>query len=117
MDGYEEGNLEQIQEELGPPVDISGAYSEQHIENINALGFELYKEAAILVGFTGHLVESTANDKVGLERNQAICVGLVIRIAKYMLVVLQLCADRNRAEVVHALNRCITEPAINLEFR
>ena len=51
-----------------------------------------------------------------LIRNQAVCVGLMIRISKFMLVVTQLGATGNRAEVVHALNRSILESATNLEF-
>jgi hypothetical protein len=113
---YEEGDLQHVQELLGPPVDIAGAAAEKDIEKINALAFELYKEASVLVGVVGHLVESTEEGKVGLARNQAVCVGLLIRMAKFMLAVTQLSATRNRGEVVQALNRCIIEPAINFQF-
>lgn len=40
----------------------------------------------------------------------------MIRISKFMLVVTQLSATRNRADVVFALNRSILESAVNLEF-
>jgi hypothetical protein len=40
----------------------------------------------------------------------------MIRIAKFMVVVAQLAAKGDRAEVVLALNRSIMESAINLEF-
>ena len=52
----------------------------------------------------------------GWPRNQAICAGLLVRISKFMLVVIQLSADGNRGEVVAALNRSILETAVNLEF-
>jgi hypothetical protein len=47
---------------------------------------------------------------------QAICAGMLVRISKFMLVVTQLSAGGNRAEVVAELNRSILETAVNLEF-
>jgi hypothetical protein len=78
--------------------------------------FELYKEALSVVNLTAHLLDEAASVKGGWPRNQAICAGLMIRIAKFMVVVTQLSAKGNRAEVVSALNRSIMESAINLEF-
>jgi hypothetical protein len=78
--------------------------------------FELYKEAVSVVNLAAHLPDEAAVVKGGWPRNRAICAGLMIRIAKFMLVVTQLSAKRDRGEVVHALNRSIMESAINLEF-
>ncbi len=51
-----------------------------------------------------------------LDRNQAICVGLLVRISKYMLSVVKLSADIEHGEAVEALNRCIIESAVNLQY-
>ena len=51
-----------------------------------------------------------------LDRNEAIAVGLLVRIAKFMLAVVQLSAESERGDVVFALNRCILESATNLVY-
>ena len=116
MSEYDQGDIESIKEALGPSVDISGVAAEKNIEKINHLAFELYKESSVLAGLIGGMAESPDEKLTGVPRNQAICVGLVIRIAKLMLGVTQMSATRNRGEIVQTLNRCIMEPAINLEF-
>src|SRR6266705_2670367 len=97
-------------------VEIAGIAGETDPEKINVVAFELYKEALSVVNFAAHLLDEPAAVKGGWPRNQAICAGLMIRIAKFMLVVTQLSTKRDRAEVVTALNRSIMESAINLEF-
>ena len=111
-----EGTPEALQKMLLTRVEIGGIAGETNIEKINAVAFELYKEAVSVVNLTAHLLDEAASVKGGWPRNQAICAGLMIRIFKFMLVVTQLSADGNRAEVVSALNRSIMESAINLEF-
>jgi Family of unknown function (DUF5677) len=70
-----------------------------------------------VVNLAAHLLDEEGSVKGGWPRNQAIpCAGLMIRIAKFMLVVTQLSAEGNRAEGVSALNRSIMESAVNLEF-
>jgi hypothetical protein len=101
---------------LSPIVDISSIASETDDENVNAIVFELYKETLSVVNFAAHILDETSAAKGGWPRNQAICAGLLVRISKFMLVVIQLSAKGNRAEVVSALNRPIMESAINLEF-
>lgn len=110
------GTAENLQEILGPPVEIAGIENEPDVEKINSLVFELYKEAAALVCVTAHLLDDSAATKGGWPRNQAICAGLMVRISKFMTVVIQLSETRNRADVVFALNRSIMESVINLEF-
>jgi hypothetical protein len=89
---------------------------ETDIEKVNGLAFELYKEAVSVVNLASHLLDDDAATNGGWARNQAICAGLLVRISKFMLVVAQLSAGGNRAEVVTALNRSILETAVNLEF-
>jgi hypothetical protein len=99
-----------------PRVEIAGIGDETNIEKVNEVVFELYKEALSVVNLAAHLLDDTANAKGGWPRNQAICAGLMIRIGKFMLVVTQLSAKRDRADIVFALNRSILESAVNLEF-
>lgn len=111
-----ESTTQNLHEMIGPPVGITGVKNETDIEKVNALAFELYKEARAVVHVIACLLDDAAAKKGGWPRNQAICAGLMIRISKFMLVVTQLSATRNRADVVFALNRSIMESAINLEF-
>ena len=111
-----EGTAEALEEMLSPRVEIKGIASETDLEKVNAVVFELYKEALSIVNLAAHLLDEAASVKGGWPRNQAICAGLMIRIAKFMLVVTQLSAKGDRAEVVSALNRSIMESAVNLEF-
>jgi hypothetical protein len=107
---------EALEKMLVARVDISGFEHESNPEKLNGLAFELYKEALSVVNLTAHLLDEAAATRGGWARNQAICAGLMIRISKFMLVVTQLSAKGNRAEVVSALNRSILESSINLEF-
>lgn len=111
-----EGTAEEIENNLMPRVEIAGIVDETSIEKVNEVVFELYKEALSVVNLAAHLLDDAANAKGGWSRNQAICAGLMIRISKFMLVVTQLSAKRDRADVVFALNRSILESAVNLEF-
>jgi Family of unknown function (DUF5677) len=111
-----EGTHEALEERLSPRVEIRNIAGEADIEKINAVAFELYKEALSVVNLAAHLLDEAAALNGGWPRNQAICAGLMIRIAKFMLVVVQLSAKGDRAEVISALNRSINESAINLEF-
>lgn len=111
-----DGTREALEESLLPRVEIDAIAHETDIEKVNEVAFELYKEALSVVNLAAHLLDEAANVKGGWPRNQAICAGLMIRIAKFMVVVTQLSATRDRAEVVHALNRSIMESAVNLEF-
>src|SRR5512135_1689613 len=111
-----EGTVEMLEEMLSPRVEIGGIAGETEIGKINAVAFELYKEALSVVNLAAHLLDEAASVKGGWPKNQAICAGLMIRIGKFMLVVTQLSATGNRDEVVSALSRSIMESAINLEF-
>lgn len=108
-----EGDFEDM---LGPMVSIDGIERETNDDKIDGIVFELYKEAASVVNLAAHLFSEAGSARGGWPRNQAICGGLLVRIMKFMVVVTQLSVKGNRAEVVLALNRCIMESAINLEF-
>ena len=101
---------------LSHRVEIGAIAGEKDPEKLNERVFELYKEALSVVNLTAHLLDDAAAAKGGWTRNQPVCAGLMIRISKFMLVVTQLGATKNRAEVIHALNRLILESATNLEF-
>jgi len=101
---------------LMPRVDISDLERETDHTRVDGVAFELYKETLSIVNLAAHLLSEEDANKGGWPRNQAICAGLLIRISKFMLVVVELAADGNRAEVVHAINRSILESAVNLEF-
>jgi hypothetical protein len=111
-----EGTTEALEKMLSPRVEISEIAGEADPEKVNAVVFELYKEAVSVVNLAAHLLDEAASVKGGWPRNQAICAGLMIRISKFMVVVTQLSAKRDRQEVILALNRSIMESAVNLEF-
>ena len=116
MKNTTEGTPAALEAQLDPPIDISGIAHEKDEAKLNALVFELYKEALSVVNLAAHILDEAASIKGGWPRNQAICAGLMVRITKFMLVVVQLSAKGNRFEVVAALNRSIMESAVNLEF-
>jgi hypothetical protein len=85
--------------------------------SFSPLAFELYKEtvAVLAVCSAGHLDGGEGGG--GLARNQAICAGLLLKVAKFMTSVASLVSlDAERADVVYVLNRTIMESAVNLRF-
>lgn len=102
---------------LSKPTEVTGdilkACAAQ--ENFSGLAFELYKEAAVVTGVCAH-VYMGYEANAALNRNQAICSGLLVRIAKFMTAVAQLVSQAERGDVVFALNRSIFESATNLRF-
>jgi hypothetical protein len=86
--------------------------------HFEALAFELFKEAGCVVaaGTSVHVRTGEVSGELVFPRNQAICAGLLTRITKFMIAVIQLCASAHRGEVVMALVRSIFESAINLQF-
>lgn len=106
-----------VDELIGQPTDVSTI----NIDSKSALlkvAFGLYRETAMVAVLSAHLYESYEQEKGALLREQAICVGLIVRISKFMSSVLALLCDNNRehGEVIMSLNRCIIESAINLKF-
>ena len=103
---------------VGPPVEITEEMLEACQENdqFGALVYELYKEAGSLVCVSSAVYFGDTPDAIKLNRNQAICAGLLVRIAKYMVSAVKLSADIEHGETVQALNRCIIESAVNLRY-
>jgi hypothetical protein len=81
---------------------------------LSDLVLQLYREASSLC------VLCAAADVEGrgsvLNRNQAICAGLLVRISKFMAAVFVLAKDVERGEVILALGRSITESVVNLRL-
>jgi hypothetical protein len=109
-------STETLQELLGRTVDIIGIADETDSNKLDELVFALCKETLrVLIG-TSQMLDEASAAKGGVPRNQAICTGLIVRILKFMTVVVQLSSQGNRREVVYALNRSVVESATNLEF-
>ena len=109
-----------IHKHVGDPTEVTDDVLHQCTEagHFEALAFELFKEAGcvVAVGASLHSSIGEAPSELIFSRNQAICVGLLTRITKFMIAVVQLCASAHRGEVVMALMRSIFESVINLRF-
>ena len=53
-------------------------------DDFTSLSFELYKEVGIVVTVSASCYIGMSDDPHVMSRNQAICAGLLIRIAKFM---------------------------------
>ena len=111
-------NKETIHDWLPQRVEVTAKVIDDYREKrlLSKLCLQLYQE-------TGSLCVLCANADIGgkeskwvFDRKQAICAGLLIRIAKFMLAVIRLSAGQEHGEVIMALNRSITESAVNLRF-
>lgn len=114
-EGSSESSLGSVDEMLPEPfVDASPeAVAACKTENdFTRLAHGLYREAGVVASVCSCVCTASGT----LPRNQAICAGLLVRIAKFMISVAQLTASEDRREVVMALSRCITESATNLRF-
>jgi hypothetical protein len=96
-------------------VEVDAAILEQCTRDSRflPLAFELYSEATGVLALCGGLAK-IANQEFG--RNQAICAGSLVRVAKFMRAVLVLAADNHHAEVMYALMRPIAESAVTVRF-
>ncbi|MGB8013458.1 MAG: DUF5677 domain-containing protein [Terriglobales bacterium] len=112
----QDGTTDAFEEMLAPKVDIDCIANEIDRHKIDAVVFELYKETMRVLNLSAHIMDDTADAAGGLSRNQAICAGLLVRMFKFMMAVIQLSYETSRGEVVLALSRSILESAINLEF-
>jgi hypothetical protein len=105
-----------VDEWVGPRVDVKPIYKCKTLHESGGIAFGLYKEAARVAAFAAHLMDEATATQGGFTRNQAICAGLMVKISKFMLAVIQLSTGDDRGEIVMALNRIIFESAISLEF-
>jgi hypothetical protein len=111
-----DGTPEATDEMLGPKVDVTSIAVETNRSKITTLAFELYKETIRVLNLAAHILDQSSAASGGLQRNQAICAGLLIRMVKFMIAVLELTCKNDRGEVVLSLTRSIMESAFNLEF-
>jgi hypothetical protein len=109
-------STETLQELLGRTVDIIGIADETDSNKLDELVFALCKETLRVLIDSSQMLDEASAAKGGVPRNQAICTGLIVRILKFMTVVVQLSSQGNRREVVYALNRSVVGSATNLEF-
>jgi hypothetical protein len=105
-----------FEEWVGPRVDVKPVHNCKTLHESGGIAFDLYKEACRVVSFAAHLLDDAAAAQGGFSRNQAICAGLMVKISKFMLAVIQLSTGDDRGEIVLALNRIILESGISLEF-
>ena len=107
-----------LDEVMGQPVRVDEEILRacRETAKFGALSFDLYKEAAGIVWVACHTYYQTGDEGISLPRNQAICTGLLSRVAKLMLSVLKLASDTEHGETVQILSRCITESSVDLQF-
>jgi len=119
QDTLQRARMSPVHDYLGEPVKVDDSVLKECSDksSFSPLAFELYKETVGVLAVCSHAYVGTTTESFALPRNQAICAGLLVRIAKFMTAVVSLVADNShRADVVFALNRSITESATNLRF-
>ena len=107
-----------IENHIGPPIEVTDEIIQACREKgqFGSLLFDLYREAGGLLTVTSAAYVGYPADAVKLERNQAICAGLLVRISKLMLSVIKLSSGIEHGETVQALNRCIIESMVNVRY-
>lgn len=103
---------------LLPAVNISDLDARLENGKFDDLAFELFKETAsvLVVCATGYIAHSEQAD-VSYPRKQAICIGLLVRLVKFMRAILaQLSYGEDLGEVVLALSRCLAETSISVRY-
>jgi hypothetical protein len=103
---------------LGPPfqIDAAALTACNTADDFTNLSFELYKEVGIVVAITASCYVGMPGNPRVLPRNQAICAGLLVRIAKFMSAIVVLTATQESREVAMALMRCIMDTAVTIRF-
>ena len=111
-------SVDDIDKLVQPQVKITEAVLEECRTKgqFGSLVFELYREAGGLISATSASYLGNTGDAIRFDRNQAICVGLLVRVSKLMLSVVKLSSDIEHGETVEALNRCIIESSVNLRY-
>jgi len=107
-----------FEESMMPAVDLSDLEERSKTGNFDELAFELFKEtaAALIVCASCYAAHSPQVD-VSYPRNQAICIGLLVRLMKFIRAVLAILSTGDHArEVIFVLVRCLTESAISLRY-
>ena len=107
-----------IENHIGPPIEITDEMIQACRERgqFGALLFDLYRETGGVLTVTSAAYVGYPGNTIKLQRNQAICVGLLVRISKYMLSVVKLSSNIEHGEIIQALNRCIIESIVNVRY-
>lgn len=106
-------------EHLMPPaVKISDLDDRLGTDKFDAMAFELFKEtASVLIVCASSYIAHAEQDDVSYPRNQAICIGLLVRVVKFMRAILALISHGDHlGEVILALLRCLGESATSLRY-
>lgn len=103
---------------LGPPfpIDSAAITACKAADDFTNLSFELYKEVGVVATVSASCYFGMPGSSHVMPRNQAICAGLLIRIAKFMTGIVVLTATRESREVAMALMRCIMDTAVTIRF-
>ena len=107
-----------IEGHIGSPVEVTDEVLQECREKgqFGFLLFDLYKETGGLITVTSAASVRYPGDAVKLERNQAICAGLLVRVSKLMTSVVKLSSGIEHGETVQVLNRCIIESVVNARY-
>ena len=115
---FSERELEAVIDELaGAPVEVSDGVIGlcQETGEFGGLSFELLKEGTRLM-YALSEYGAAAGRGSHLTLDQAICVGLMVRMSKMMLSILKLSSGQEHGETVAILCRCVFESSINLRY-
>lgn len=85
---------------LGEPVAVRDAMLQECVarKSFSPLASELYKEVVAVLAVCSHVHTGPSPEEFVLPRDQAICAGLLVRIAKFMTAVASLVSqDSDRA--------------------
>ena len=110
--------IDEIEKRVGPPVEVTEEAIDRCRANdaFGALVFDLYREAGRLVCASSGAFFGYDGAEIKLDRNRAICAGLLVRISKLMVSVVKLSSGIEHGETVQVLNRCIIESVVNVRF-
>lgn len=97
-------------------VDLQELKNFQSQEQFVAIGRELLKEAGRITGLLAfaHPLD-TINRPRKWTRNEAILSGLMVRLTKLQLGIID-ATEKQRMEISHILFRCLAETTINLKY-
>jgi len=98
------------------PVDSATLIACHTAEDFTNLSFELYKEVGLMTTAAASCYFGLPSQRHVMERNQAICAGLLIRVAKFISAIVVLTATQESREVALALMRCIMDTAVTIRF-
>jgi len=109
-------NSDSVQSQLPALVEITTDIVKDYAGRgkLSELVIRLYREAISICTLCAAAYVDQPDKP--MSRNQAICAGLLVRIVKFMVPVNHLATPTERADVIMALNRSITESVTNLKF-